>query len=62
MANALWWVRGRDKKTDQTVFMSLSSPDLLDTRKAKNRAKDTAKQRWKKKGIAAVVLSVECVG
>lgn len=63
MANAMWWVKATDKVTGQRVFLSLMSPDLVDTRKAKKRAVETAKARWARKGIKAVApITVECVG
>jgi hypothetical protein len=62
MANAMWWVRAVDKKTGADLFLSLSSPDLSDVRKAQKRAQDAAKQRWTKKGFQPVGASARCVG
>lgn len=59
--NAMWWVRGVDQNGGY-LFMSLMSADLKDPRKATKRARDTARQRWAKKGVKAKGLSVQCVG
>ena len=60
--NAQWWVRYTDAKTGQSGMLSLSSPDLKDTRKAHKRARDTAKARLAKRGVKAVDLNSQCVG
>jgi hypothetical protein len=60
--NAMWWVRATDKKTGQTLFLILSSPDLSNPVKAHKRARDAAKARWVKQGYQPVGASSQCVG
>ena len=64
MANAIWWVRYVDKNWpyDYTQTLSLSSPDLRDTREAKRRAKSAAIERLRRKGVNPRIVSVDCVG
>lgn len=59
--NAQWHVRGIDQN-GQNASLFLSSPDLRDPKKAKRRAADEAKRRWKKKGLKVRVVTVDCVG
>ncbi len=59
--NAQWHVSGVDQKGSY-AGLYLSSPDLRNTREAKRRARETAKKRWKRKGLNVRVVSVMCVG
>lgn len=75
MANAMWHVRVRVSFPDgsnNVELVSLSSPDLVNTKEAKRRASETAKDRLRRrifavhgvrsKGVKFAAIDVQCVG